>query len=146
MGKPRTYKVGFRIAELESQDFHTVLDVKISGIRVRAVLDTGASHSCIDRTFVEQRLPGNRPENVQGVNAGIGGSDFEVLATTVEDFRIGHFRIERLENLAVIDFKHINEAYKIVGMKPVHFILGNDFLVMHKAIIDYTLNRMYFTK
>ena len=67
MGKPRTYKVGFRIAELESQDFHTVLDVKISGIRVRAVLDTGASHSGCPVTGPKTSM-GSMPASAEAIS------------------------------------------------------------------------------
>ena len=140
------YKVALKIVEMEKQDFHTILNAKISGFPVRAVLDTGASHSCVDKNFVEQMLPRNSLEKNFGINAGISGSGFEVQITDIRDFRLGYFRQEILENIAVIDFKYINEAYKMANLKSVQFILGNDFLIEHKAIIDYTQNMLFFKK
>ncbi len=85
-------------------------------------------------------------EKNDGVNAGIGGSDFEVLVTNLPDFKIGHYHQKLMENVAVIDFTHINTAYKALHLKPVQMILGNDFCVNHQAIIDYEQKLITFQK
>lgn len=140
------YKVNFEIIEMEHGDFHTIVKPVVEGRKIRAVLDTGASHSCIDKNFIKSVLPDKDMEQNEGVNAGIGGSDFEVLATEIEDFRIGHYRQNETLTIAVIDFIHINSAYEILNIKPIQMILGNDFLVKHKAIIDYSSKKLFFNK
>ena len=140
------YKSSLKILELESGDYHTLLNGSVAGIKIRIVLDTGASHSCIDKSFVNQLFPNSELEKNEGVNAGIGGTDFEVLVTDLPDFKIGHYHQQIMQNIAVIDFSHINTAYETLHFKPVQMILGNDFCVTHKAIIDYENNRLCFRK
>ena len=140
------YKSSLKIVELEKGDYHTLLNGSVAGVKIRIVLDTGASHSCVDKQFVNQILPELQMESNEGVNAGIGGSDFEVLVTDLPDFKLGRYHMRRLENIAVIDFMHINTAYQTLKQKPVQMILGNDFCVNHKAVIDYENNRLCFQK
>lgn len=140
------YKSSLKIVELEKGDYHTLLNGSVAGVKIRIVLDTGASHSCVDKQFVNQILPELQMETNEGVNAGIGGSDFEVLVADLPDFKLGRYHMRRLENIAVIDFMHINTAYQTLKQKPVQMILGNDFCVNHKAVIDYENNRLSFQK
>lgn len=139
------YKSSLKIVELEKGDYHTLLNGSVAGVKIRIVLDTGASHSCVDKQFVNQILPELQMETNEGVNAGIGGSGFEVLVADLPDFKLGRFRKELLENVAVIDFTHINMAYQTLKQKPVQMILGNDFCVNHKAVIDYGTNKFFFS-
>ena len=140
------YRSPLKIVELEKGDFHTLLNGSVAGVKIRIVLDTGASHSCVDKQFVNQILPELQMEANEGVNAGIGGSGFEVLVTNLPDFKLGRFHKKLLENVAVIDFTHINMAYETLKQKPMQMILGNDFCVMHKAVIDYEKNELLFQK
>ena len=140
------YKSLLKIVELEKGDFHTLLNGSVAGVKIRIVLDTGASHSCVDQQFVNQILPDLQMEANEGVNAGIGGSNFEVLVANLPNFKLGRYHKNLLENIAVIDFTHINTAYQTLKQKPVQMILGNDFCVMHKAVIDYEKNELLFQK
>ena len=115
-------------------------------MKIRIVLDTGASHSCVDKQFVDQILPELQMEANEGVNAGIGGTGFEVLVADLPDFKLGRFHQKVMENVAVIDFTHINTAYQTLKQKPVQMILGNDFCVVHKAVIDYEHRSFVFRK
>ena len=123
-----------------------MLNGSVAGVKIRIVLDTGASHSCIDKQFVNQIFPEMQMEANEGVNAGIGGAGFEVLVADLPDFKLGRFHKKLMENVAVIDFTHINTAYQTLKQKPVQMILGNDFCVNHKAVIDYERKLLVFHK
>ena len=140
------YKTPLKILQLEKGDYHTLLNGSVAGEKIRIVLDTGASHSCVDKSFVSRLFPDREMEKNEGVNAGIGGVDFEVLVTDLPDFKTGHFHQKIMRNVAVIDFAHINTAYETLHLKPVQMILGNDFCVNHKAVIDYGTNRFCFQR
>ena len=71
------------------------------------------------------------------MNAGIASTGFEVLVADLPDVRIGRYRQKLFPKTAVIDFSHINGAYRMLHRKPIQMILGNDFCVNHKAVIDY---------
>ena len=100
------YKTPLKILQLEKGDFHTLLNGTVAGHKVRIVLDTGASHTCVDRQFVNEILPDLHLEANEGVNAGIGGTGFEVLVADLPDVRIGRFHLKTFPNTAVIDFTH----------------------------------------
>ena len=140
------YKSSLRILQLEKGDYHTLLNGSVGGHKMRIVLDTGASHSCIDKQFVSQIFPNLMLEPNEGVNAGIGGMGFEVMVADLPDFRIGRYHQKILENVAVIDVTHINAAYRMLHRKPLQMILGNDFCIKHKAIIDYGQNKLIFQR
>lgn len=131
------YKTPIKILQLEKNDYHTLLNGSVAGRKVRVILDTGASHSCIDRQFISEMFPELALEVSEGVNAGIGGTGFEVMVADLPDVRIGRFHMKMFPNTAVIDFTHINRAYQSLNRKPIQMILGNDFCVHHKAVIDY---------
>ena len=133
-----------KILQLEKGDYHTLLNGSVGGHKIRIVLDTGASHSCVDKLFVSQMFPELNLEPNEGVNAGIGGIGFEVLVADLPDFRLGRYRQKVFPNAAVIDFTHINAAYQFLHRKPVQMILGNDFYIQHKAVIDYGRNKLVF--
>ena len=139
------YKVKIRILELERGDYHTLVNGSVAGHPVRMVIDTGASHSCMDKNFAQQILPALQTARHEGVTAGIGGDDFEVHIADVPDFRIGRFRQPLYQNMALIDFTYINQAYRRLHKKPLQMILGNDFLVKSRAVIHYEEGVLYFT-
>ena len=140
------YKTPIKILQLEKGDYHTLLHGSVDGHRVRIVLDTGASHSCVDKLFVNQYFPEMNMEKNEGVNAGIASTGFEVLVADLPDVRIGRYRQKIFPNTAVIDFSHINGAYRMLHRKPIQMILGNDFCVNHKAVIDYDKRLFLFQK
>jgi len=139
------YKVKIHIMELERGDYHTLVNGSVAGHRIRIVLDTGASHSCMDQGFAKQILPALQTEQHEGVTAGIGGDDFDVQIADMPNFRMGRYYTPLYQNMALIDFTYINQAYHQLHKKPVQMILGNDFFVHHNAIIHYEEGYLYFT-
>ena len=140
------YKTPIKILQLEKCDYNTLLHGSVGGHRVRIGLDTGASHSCVDKLFVNQYFPEMNMEKNEGVNAGIASTGFEVLVADLPDVRIGRFHLKTFPNTAVIDFSHINGAYRMLHRKPIQMILGNDFCVRHNAVIDYDRRQFLFQK
>ena len=140
------YKTKLEIEELESGDYHTLVKGSVAGQKVRIVLDTGASHSCVDANYASMALPDLQCSAHEGVTAGIGGDDFQVRVANLPDFKVGRFHLSEYENVALIDFSYINMAYQKLGKKPIQMILGNDFFVQHKACINYLCNELIFIK
>lgn len=140
------YFTKLNIIELEKFNYHTIINARVTGEKIRCVLDTGASHSCIDKDFALEIFPELQMETNEGLNAGIGGTDFQVFTTNLANFKIGRLLIPVWEKMAVIDLSNINTAYKMLKKKPVQMILGNDFLVEHNALVDYTSKKLFFTK
>ncbi len=138
------YKTNVKLMQLEKGNYHALIRGKACGQPIRIVLDTGASRSCLDKAFLEQAMPAVQPQRHDGITDGIGGDDFSVFTADVPGFRIGRFSLPCYENVALVDFTYINEAYRRLRRKPVQMILGSDFLVRHHAVIDFRLNLFSF--
>lgn len=142
--KTTRYKVRLHVMQLEKGDYHTLIDGSVACHRVRIVLDTGASHSCMDASFAKEIFPEIQATEHEGVTAGIGGDDFQVRVADIPDFRIGRYKRSIFKDMALLDFSYINMAYVRLNKKPVQIILGNDFFVQHKAVIHYEDRYLYF--
>ena len=145
MDTTKKYSVKLHVLQLEEGDYHTLISGSIAGHSARIVLDTGASHSCLDLNFAKLILPGLQTEEHEGVTAGIGGDDFDVLVADVPNLRIGRYRMPLFQNMALLDFSYINMAYIRLNKKPVQMILGNDFFVKNHAVINYEEGFLHFT-
>lgn len=145
MDTTKKYSVKLHVLQLEEGDYHTLISGSIAGHSARIVLDTGASHSCLDINFAKLILPELQTEEHEGVTAGIGGDDFDVLVADVPNLRIGRYRMPLFLNMALLDFSYINMAYVRLNKKPVQMILGNDFFVKNHAVINYEEGFLHFT-
>ena len=138
------YQINLHIELLEEGNFHTIVIGSLNSLRMRMVLDTGASHSCIDAEIARTFFPELSISDMEGVNAGIGGNDFTVQMADFPNFFLGDFHLPLFKNLPIVDLTHINYAYRLLERDPIQMILGNDFLIEHQAIINYQENLLYF--
>ncbi|MEG1555563.1 MAG: retropepsin-like aspartic protease [Bacteroidales bacterium] len=129
-------KVKFKIVELEPENYHIVIKGKIDNQPVNLVVDTGASHSCFDLDFIKSLNQATTIENNEGMNVGVGSSDFESKISTVFRFKLGRFEMTEY-TVVLLDLQHINAAYKTMKLPLVQGILGSDFFVKYGVVIDY---------
>ena len=141
-------KIPFSLWELDPEGFHIVIKAKLHGTPLRMIIDTGANHSCFDRSFLESVMQDSDNDWIIGadeVNIGIGGEDFESAIAEVETFKIGRTSFPKM-TVRLLDLAQINAAYEQVGFPPVQGVLGGDFLHKYKAVIDYQNTELILTK
>lgn len=137
-------KLPFEVIELEVESYHILLKIVLpNGAEGYAVIDTGASKTVLDEKFVgtEYEYEDNDSEMTSG---GLGGEIGEIKIITPEYILLEKFRIDN-PKLAVLDLSAINELYKQHCNKTISALIGSDFLVKYKAIIDYGKKQMTFT-
>ena len=130
------YNIKFKLVTLEPDNYHIVAKAKIEGHPLNVIIDTGASHSCFDLDFVRQLSPEISMENNDGLNVGVGTSNFESKLSSICNFRMGRFLLKQYD-IVLLDMSNINAAYKMMHKPLIHGILGSDFLMKYKAVIDY---------
>jgi len=130
------YRVKFKLVTLEPDNYHIVVKAKIDGHPLNVIIDTGASHSCFDLVFVRQLSPEISMEDNDGLNVGVGTSDFESKLSSISNFRMGRFLLKQYD-VVLLDMSNINQAYELMHKPLIHGILGSDFLKKYKAVIDY---------
>ena len=100
-------------------------EVLIGSVRIKALIDTGASCSVLSSSIVEasQELLDSCVETIKSVR-GVGNINIPMEATLRTKMRVG--RTETTLNFAVVESKSL----------PVTAILGNIFLSKYKFILD----------
>ena len=136
----RTITVPMTLINLQDDGFHLLVEIVAFGQKSFAVVDTGASRSVFDDTWLKDRLP----ELIH--------SD-EVLATTlfttsstlqavIPRLKIGRLVLNDYETVA-LDLEGVNDAYEGLGHPPVIGIIGSDLLLKYNAVINYKKLKLY---
>jgi predicted aspartyl protease len=112
-----------------------VIPVRVNGLPIVALFDTGASRSILHR-HIAARL-GIRP-NTPGVVAagtlsGVGKESSDLWIGSFESFEIGEEAIKGTS----IPFADIGAEYQMV--------LGLDFLLAHRLLVSHSQRKIYFT-
>ncbi len=134
--KSKLYHIKFKVVALEPDNYHIVAKASIEGRPLNVIIDTGASHSCFDLDFVRQLSPEISMEDNDGLNVGVGTSDFESKLSTIQNLHLGRFLLKQYD-IVLLDMSNINQAYEMMHKPLIHGIIGSDFLRKYKAVIDY---------
>jgi predicted aspartyl protease len=132
-----------KMLKLGEDGFHLMCKVKISGKKVRALIDTGASKSVISASL-SLLLPHLESVNVLDSQAtGISPGQLDANFVMLDKVKFGPVKIENLA-VAVMDMTHIMTTYKEAGLDSFDMIIGGDILKSTKAAIDYRNKKIWF--
>jgi hypothetical protein len=133
---PVKFTIPLKIIELDIQSFHLLVEAKINNIPLNLIIDTGASRTVFDRKILEERLrfTGEKTHDIQ--SAGIMADQIESRMGLADIFMIGNLNLKDYP-VILIDLDAINKLYMKVTGITIHGLLGSDFLVKMKAVIDY---------
>ncbi len=129
-------KIPIEIIELESDNYHIMVSsVFADGISVNWIIDTGASKTVFDKTLVEYYSV-SEGESDEIHTAGIGEQPMNVILAELNSMSFGKLKTDT-QKVALLDLSHINELYSKVSDIKISGLLGGDFLMKHRALIDY---------
>jgi predicted aspartyl protease len=129
-----------------------VLTVKINGQSIKALFDSGASTSVLDK--LDAAHLGVTPETpgvvAEGAGIGFGSKSVKTWIGPFQSFTIGNETIKDTEIRFADLFK--DASYKPVGSNlPMKveglqsMLLGADFLRSHRVLVAHSQRRIYFT-
>ncbi len=129
-------KIELQLIELEDDNLHLVVTTDFKdGTTGNWIIDTGASKTVFDSGLEKfYRVEGEETEQVH--TAGIGDKTIKTAIGRLNTFCLGKLNVENLR-VALIDLSHINRFYSQAAGMNICGLLGGDFLLMHKAVIDY---------
>ena len=107
---------------------------EVAGVETRLVLDTGASHTCMDKKMVKPFIV-PKAETEQEV-MGIGGRRLSNCICLIPQIRIGGLCLQSYKVVAV-RMGNINRMLSKFGQEPIGGLLGSDFFGHYHAVIDY---------
>lgn len=129
--------IRLELINLEDQNYHlTVVSQFEGGKEGMWIIDSGASKTVFDESLEELYTPVSMDESLQIQSAGIGEGRIETSLGELKPFSIGNYDHPSLQ-VALIDLSHINKLYYHVTSKEICGLIGSDFLLSHRAIIDY---------
>lgn len=137
-------KIPLRLVEPEEESYHlaavTLFEDKTI---VFWIVDTGASKSVFDKNMTEYFIESSE-KNEPMHTTGITDTPLKTTLAQMKPFSIGKLTVPNLE-VALIDLTHINDFYPDSAKIKICGMLGGDFLMKYKAIIDYRKNELKLT-
>ena len=118
---------------------HLSCRARINGVRANLLIDTGASNSCI--ALSQKNYFGIREKGNPFEAAGAGEDKMKAILAHRCNLILGRHLIGQ-QSFVLLDMQYINATLVKEGGKTIDGILGNDFLGMHKVIINYREKKM----
>lgn len=134
--------VPLEIISLHDEGFHILVEVFIFGQPFKAVLDTGASKTVLDKTTVENFVEKETLLLSDKVSTGLGTNSMESFLLSIPEFQIGNLIVTGME-IAVLDLSMINFAYENLDIGPIIGVIGGDLLMKYNAVIDYPKQKLF---
>ena len=123
-------------AEIEKNNYHLFAEVGYKDAELRLLIDTGASKSVLDSNKVQQYISREKLKKQHTQSVGLGAIQGETETGSLYNLRFGKAVIRRLD-VAVLDLVYVNQTYKVLGFPEIDGVLGSDFLMKYKAVINY---------
>ena len=117
--------------------------VRINGHQGLFLVDSGASHTVLDHRFARRCLTRMTPSQLQ--LAWLGAEDTQAKEGIIDEIRVGPYVQRGPFKAHVLNLDAINEAPARKRTIRMDGIIGADFFISHRALIDYQSNALRFT-
>lgn len=136
----RPISIPLILISLQDDGFHLLVEIVVFGQKLFAVVDTGASRSVFDKTFVKEHL--KELEHSEETQATTLFSTSSTLQAVIPAVKIGSLVVKDYETVA-LDLETVNQAYEGLGHPPIIGIIGSDLLLKYQAVINYKKMKLY---
>lgn len=126
--------IPLEIVELEDNSFHIITPAEINGTSGYLIIDTGASVTVIDQNLLPEDATQVNPIEMQ--SGSVIGQINDIQIVQAENFKIGAVMLPKIQ-VAVINLDYVNEMYEKHLKRKIIGLLGCDFCIKHRAVIDY---------
>ena len=140
----RYIEVPLQLLDLKGDGFHIMVKGKIHGKEAFFIVDTGASRTVFDPKTISTYIDDVQFEKKEGLSAGLGISDSEIITFKIESFFIGDLEIQNYE-AAAMDLEIVDDMYGEVGLPHFAGLIGGDLLQRYKAVINYRCKKLRLT-
>lgn len=133
--------IPLKLLKIHGQGIHLLVTGRINNKPARFIVDTGASQSVLDLNRIDRFHNGKAVRQHELTSTGLGVSDMKSFVIDEVILRLGKKLFDAMEFIC-LDLAHINQSFELIKIKPVDGVLGGDFLLRHKAVIDYGNKQM----
>lgn len=114
----------------------------VNGVDGVFLVDSGASHTVLDQKFAQRCVRNFGPSNLR--LAWLGSRNAQTMSGQVDEIIIGNYRKEGPIRLHILNLDAINQAPSRQTGQRIDGILGSDFLIGHRASINYQSRELGF--
>ncbi len=132
------YSIPLELITLEPESLHLAVPCTFpnGGIGLW-ILDTGASKTVFDLSLTSRYDPLDPEIHPVVRSAGIGTGMFTISLGILHPFCLGKLTINPF-TVALIDLSQINHLIYHAANREICGLIGSDFLLEYKAVIDYS--------
>lgn len=132
----RKHKIQLHLQDIMGDGCHPFVDALVNGTEARLLIDTGASKTVLDKTFLLSLEPKVALEQSEQLSTGLGAGNLPSEYAQNLKLEIGDWHVDDT-SVAVLDLFHVNETYKSIDLPILHGVIGGDLLLSHQAVINY---------
>ncbi|MCZ2276472.1 MAG: retroviral-like aspartic protease family protein [Bacteroidia bacterium] len=133
--------IPLHLLKIQGLGIHLYIHTYINGKPARMIVDTGASQSVLDVNRVEKFNHGKALSHHEIKTTGLGTNNMQSFLLEGVTLKTGRAVFKNIEFIC-IDLSHINNSFQEINIKPVDGVIGGDFLLKHKAVIDYNRKKL----
>lgn len=135
--------IPLELVKLEDNSFHLLVKVEIDRIQGDMIIDTGASVTVVDQKIFAHIIDAAKEVKMQ--SGSVSGQINDVQLIKAKELKIGGRKIRNIQ-LAALDLDYVNEMYHNHLQRKIIGLLGCDFCVKYKAVIDYRTRELSISK
>jgi predicted aspartyl protease len=136
----RTISVPLTLINLQDDGFHLLVEIVVFGQKLLAVVDTGASRSVFDKSFIKSHI--RELEHTEETHATTLFTTSSTVQASIPKLKIGSLVLREYETVA-LDLEAVNQAYEGLGHPPIIAIIGGDLLLKYQAMISYKKMKLF---
>ena len=141
---PKT-SIPIKLQKIGADGFHLLAELRINGVKVKIVVDTGASRTVFDVNLIRDLENKKKIRKHAQLSSGLGTNTMESQTLVLSLLELGSFQLKNYKTV-LLDLSHVNSSYSALGIKPVLGVLGSDLLRKFKARISYANKKMILEK
>jgi len=136
MKQRKKIEIPLKLVELENENYHILVEIRFSdNVPQMWVIDTGASKTVLDINLINYYFELNNPLT-EIESMGIGENKIETKLGIISEINLGEVSLHDL-HVALIDLSQLNLLYHKVTNENISGLIGSDFLIRYKAVIDF---------
>lgn len=131
--------IKLKAVEFLGGGYHLFVSCQLNGKRARLLVDTGASHTVIEKSFFK------KTKSTAQATTGLHSSSVQTHYGKLEELKLGALAIPNFKVVAA-SLDHVNDNYKLMELPPIKGILGSDILMSYKCSIDFARLLLHVNK
>lgn len=139
------HNIPLDIIELEAGNYHVFINFTVDEHPCRMLVDTGASKTVLDVERVLRFVKENKIKSHESKSVGLGVADMETKGVNIRNLAFKKFTRKKME-VAILPLGHVNTTYEVLNIPLIDGVLGSDFLVKYKAVIDFGKSQLKLQK